>query len=279
MPKLTYAIKDGQLVHISAVASGLSCECSCPSCGSRLEAKKGKIKLHHFSHYDTEECKAGYETSLHLLAKSVLSECKSMLLPEVYLFDSDPSWRIAESKTIVFDSVEIETSQGNLVPDIMGCIGSKKLYIEIRVAHAVDDRKRDKIVEKKVSCVEIDLSRFDKEITQEDLLGFITSDSSRSKWIYNNLASNYQKALSSFQQKINLIYHGHALHAQPCPISARTWHSIAYANFFDDCTQCEFLREHISPDFNDNESAGIIYCSGESKISCFADLKDKLLQQ
>lgn len=37
---LTYALKDGVLVHISQVPSGLQCGCKCSACGETLIAKR-----------------------------------------------------------------------------------------------------------------------------------------------------------------------------------------------------------------------------------------------
>jgi len=83
--KLRYAIKNSKLVSIDEVDKGLSCECTCPACGGTLVAKKGNIKIHHFSHYNTEECIRCVETSLHLLAKELLMEEMSIKLPSLYL--------------------------------------------------------------------------------------------------------------------------------------------------------------------------------------------------
>ena len=97
MPKMTYALKEGQLTHVSDVESGLTCGCVCPSCGGKLEAKKGAKQAYHFAHYNAEECRTGYETSLHLLVKDVLSQCKTFLIPPLYLKENDPNWRVYDS--------------------------------------------------------------------------------------------------------------------------------------------------------------------------------------
>ena len=44
--KMTYALKDGVITHISKVESGLACGCVCPACGEKLIAKKGNIVKH-----------------------------------------------------------------------------------------------------------------------------------------------------------------------------------------------------------------------------------------
>lgn len=60
--KLTYALKEERLVHISEVENGLQCNCKCPSCKQLLIAKKGNVNDHHFAHISHIECKYGYET-------------------------------------------------------------------------------------------------------------------------------------------------------------------------------------------------------------------------
>jgi hypothetical protein len=68
---LTYALnKHGDLVHIDTVKTGKECGCSCPACNELLIAKnKGGKRTHHFAHQSGTECKYGYESMLHLLAK------------------------------------------------------------------------------------------------------------------------------------------------------------------------------------------------------------------
>ena len=46
---MTYALKDGNIISINDVESGLKCESFCPACGERLVAKKGKKRVHHFA--------------------------------------------------------------------------------------------------------------------------------------------------------------------------------------------------------------------------------------
>ena len=48
--------KNGKLVDINDVPSGLECECTCPGCGGKLVAKKGEDTAHHFAHYRIQDC-------------------------------------------------------------------------------------------------------------------------------------------------------------------------------------------------------------------------------
>ncbi|MCW5199768.1 hypothetical protein VU05_03540 [Desulfobulbus sp. F1] len=70
---LLYALHGDQLLHISQVAAGLSCNCVCPQCLSSLVARKGKVRQHHFAHFSSVPCQYYVETSLHLTAKAILS--------------------------------------------------------------------------------------------------------------------------------------------------------------------------------------------------------------
>lgn len=73
---LLYGLRKGTLVHISEVESGLKCECKCPSCDAKLVARKGKKNKHHFAHHATDNCKYGYETSLHFAVKEIILTLK-----------------------------------------------------------------------------------------------------------------------------------------------------------------------------------------------------------
>lgn len=70
--KVPYAVRNGGMVHISAVDSGLRTDCRCAGCHQALVAKKGKIVVHHFAHYGTAQCSG--ELVLHQLGKRILLE-------------------------------------------------------------------------------------------------------------------------------------------------------------------------------------------------------------
>lgn len=83
--KLIYALKDGNIVSIDEVPSGKECGCVCPACGDELIARKGQKRMHHFAHRSNEDCEYGYESSLHLAAKDILSRSEKMVIPPVYV--------------------------------------------------------------------------------------------------------------------------------------------------------------------------------------------------
>lgn len=269
---LVFAIKDGELVNIDDVLSGLKCGCVCPACGAKLVAKKGTKVIHHFAHYAGENCEYGYESSLHLAAKVILSISKSMTIPAVYVEFPD-SYKskelICEAKEINIDRVELEQRFDNIVPDVVVYSGGKKLYIEIYVTHAIDEKKLKKLIKADTSTIEIDLSNIDESLSKEELTHILLQDSEEKKWKYNSISN---KVLHQFYQASDLrhvIGRGFALHVDYCPIHSREWKGKSYANFIDDCLYCKYCICHT---YDNGYDDGIL-CSGRLRIDNLSDFK------
>lgn len=74
MQELQYGLRDGILISVQdqSVASGLSCGCTCPSCGARLIARKGNVRKHHFD-FICETCNK-VNTQLAALCEQNIAE-------------------------------------------------------------------------------------------------------------------------------------------------------------------------------------------------------------
>lgn len=73
--------RQGRLVAVRSVPQGLACGCACPGYGGRLLAKQGQIRAWYFSHAFGAECVNGAETALHLAAKQLSLDHRSVALP------------------------------------------------------------------------------------------------------------------------------------------------------------------------------------------------------
>lgn len=74
----------GETRFIGDVPSGLACGCFCLSCSSRLEAKKGTVRIWHFAHVagqERPECLAGALNLLRRLALQILSTSSPFPIP------------------------------------------------------------------------------------------------------------------------------------------------------------------------------------------------------
>lgn len=198
--RIPFGLKNGVMVGISEVDSGLACGCICSSCGGKLQAKKGKKNVHHFSHdpsEDTKLCESPFETAVHKMAKQILSEEREILLPELYVkvTVSDNAGNFHEESGLVeakslksFDSVEIEKCLDDIRPDVIAYHNSTPFLIEIAVTHFSDRSKIDKIRNMSISAIEIDISDVDESITKEELKKLIIDNVDNKNWISNPAA-------------------------------------------------------------------------------------------
>ena len=168
---IPYALKDGALIHVSKVESGLTCDCICPSCHERLVARKGGFRVHHFAHLSGESCSGALESTLHIFAKEILSEEKRITLPAVSIeLSSDRRPLVlADSKTYEVDSVREEKKVGDIKPDLILKIGQRELLVEVYVTHKVDNLKIETIKELGLSAIEINLSTSPRHMPRETL--------------------------------------------------------------------------------------------------------------
>ncbi len=68
-------------IGIDEADRGLACDCICPSCGMRLQARKGKEREYHFSHHKAaqkEDCQYSYWVSVRSMAKQLIGKYKKI---------------------------------------------------------------------------------------------------------------------------------------------------------------------------------------------------------
>lgn len=190
---LTWALnQDGDLVHVDKVPNGNECGCVCPHCKSALCAKNGgdkDIKVHHFAHLSGVDCVGAVESALHKMAKDALLEAKCVYLPN--RFDG------RQGEQLRFYRVEVEyyDKDTRLRPDSIGYYDEKCLWIEFKRTHAVDSKKRGKIISAHIDCIEIDLNGC--PLDPIEVKKFITSSAESRKWIRDISVSNRKAGHSS----------------------------------------------------------------------------------
>lgn len=176
--KIPFGLKDGRLWYVSEVPTGLECGCICPdpTCAKPLIARNhafpGRKRIFHFRHASLTAGCGGRESALHRMGKDVVERATAMLLP---------SW---SAEDLTFDAYqanllpgisaqEVLLSEHQMRPDVLvgamvGRIVLSALYVEIKVAHAVDSLKRQRAIDAGVSMVEIDLSDVPDELVGDE---------------------------------------------------------------------------------------------------------------
>jgi hypothetical protein len=183
-----------RMAHISDVARGRACDCTCPGCGAPLTAAKGTVRQHYFRHAVEVECEGALESGIHLAAKQIIIERQELTLPTYVVRDSRSDSgrlhraseeRISAGTVQKFDSVEAEVEVHGMRADILAKVGDRPLMIEIRYRHAVDEEKRAKIVAANISAIEIDLSDVSVDEADWPTLWTLINDPARILWLHN----------------------------------------------------------------------------------------------
>jgi hypothetical protein len=181
---LVFGLRDGKLISINDVDSGLACNCVCPNslCGDRLVAHKGQKLAYHFKHHNRKECKAGFETGLHMMAKEVLAEALEFLVPAYSRGYGKNREVVFEEKTIHFERAALEKRTGRMVPDVILYTDKGPLLVELVVTHWCDQEKIDLLKIADLACVEVDLSAF-RDIWDKESLRDIVVKLARRAWL------------------------------------------------------------------------------------------------
>ena len=185
--------KSNELINIEEVDKKNKGKYFCLDCGNELIARKGEIKVHHFSHKAQFNC--NYESYLHKLAKVKFHKHYSHSLENNLPFrfqylikrtcntcdDIIPLNRKCQLEstvetidlTDIFDKVTIEKTHKGFIADVL--LESTKrdqvIFIEFVVTHECEKEKIDsriRIIEFNISC-ENDLDFIDQGIVSLDL--------------------------------------------------------------------------------------------------------------
>lgn len=196
MLKNPFAHHAGGIVHVDDAAS-LEAPFSCPGCGqemtlttkSRPYTRKNSSKTirnrSHFVHTQRDHCSTALETALHQWGKLIIEEAiqrgDQPTIPAHTV--KDILGELVYTDTYEFTSVELEVWQEGVRPDLVLRHASGSLNVEIRVSHAVDERKATGLQAKNASCIEIDLRDFDFDRTPGDELRKAILHDAPREWI------------------------------------------------------------------------------------------------
>ena len=225
--KLPFALRDGVPVHIKDVPSGLDCGCVCPAYGARLIARKGSKRAHHFAHHAAEDCEHGYETSLHLWAKEILSKAKEIWLPAVcveFPGTHREAERLSEETPYKIESVEI-----------VEVLSRPALKIHVNNDHffylliKTNKSCKNDYWQLTVSTVELDLTAVGQELANNDFSVLLLNPNDKKTWVYSERATRKLKYYEGMATTIPLNHS-----TLVCP--AKKISQPAY-----DCLRCPYI--------------------------------------
>lgn len=254
---LPYGVLDGKLVSVDEVCDGLACGCTCPACHQALIARQGTHNVHHFAHANGNICPHAAQTAAHILAKGILAQELHMVVPAAYPMMRTKRFIAVEEQNVTFISVVLEQRLSSIVPDVVATReDGTQLIVEIKVKHAVDDDKLDKIRKLGIDAIEVAIDAedfYDSERLREHVLG----NPSGKHWLYSSAAERERERLFRTAQKIPIVCHGLAIHTAWCPTCERMYRGESYANVVDDCIGCGYL---LTIDNDDGTIEGKVWC-------------------
>jgi len=197
---IPYGLRNGSVVHVCDVASGLACRCVCLNCGGELIARKGAIREEHFAHRSGLECAGLAEGVLHRLAKQLLCRLNQFEVPE-YVWERSRRLpcggsvlhkkRLARGGTIrVLRACPEFRIPPDFIPDVVLFAGStrrdpKPLFVEIVVSNRINRLKQRKIRRYGTSTIEIRLIPEDLALSPEQLRNKLEGLSKAKRWVFH----------------------------------------------------------------------------------------------
>lgn len=197
--ELVYGIQaNGALVHVSDVPRGLACGCSCPACGGTLIARKGDINVDHFGHHAKGSgCGVNAETNAHSWAKEVLATELRILLPSVEGRVGRERLQTHNEGMFLFAHAELEKPMESIVPDVvLTTAGGQKLLIEVLVTHPCGSEKIQKLRDRGLATLEVDMSRWRKSTDRGDIERALIENAPR-RWLYNRKVEEAEEKLAT----------------------------------------------------------------------------------
>ncbi len=224
--KNPFALRDGKIIMVEDLRDderGLACNCRCPACNDRFEARLGNVRVHHFSH-NGEGCDevAAFLSGMYMLVKEFIDANKIKLPPlNVYwAFDSvryteenffslicfKPSngfyntTNVYPEKTLIFDHSEIVYKSKKPVAIILTCRESK-IALRIKPPATVCKQFEIKQYENLATiCFDASNIKFG-ELNKNDISKILLTETDNWSWIFTDKAL---KALNEINRRNDL---------------------------------------------------------------------------
>lgn len=131
---------DGVYIDAKEATRGKACDCTCPSCGIALIARKGDSYAKHFAHDpkvgskdEIEACQFSFFVSVRYMLKQLLQETGQLLLPPLEIDHQDETYVITKSTLITVEPKDItpDSYEQDIMFDLILTVSGRKLCLYI----------------------------------------------------------------------------------------------------------------------------------------------------
>lgn len=224
--KNPFALRDGKIIMVEDLGDderGLACNCRCPACNDRFEARLGNVRVHHFSH-NGEGCDevAAFLSGMYMLVKEFIdaNEIKLPPLNVYWAFDSvrytaenffsrirlKPSngfyntTNVYPEKTLKFDCSEIVYKNKKPIAIVLTC-RENKIALRIKPPATVCKQFEIKQYENMATiCFDASNIKFG-ELNKNDISKILLTETDNWSWIFTDKAL---KALNEINRRNDL---------------------------------------------------------------------------
>lgn len=238
------AANTGELLSVHDVERGLACGCICPSCSTRLEARKGEKKAHHFAHESNKECLYGAEISVYLAFYELLKKAKIFFLPDAVLsFNSHKEDEIVKNGYMVhLTNVELHNDPVNYPPELLCYSGENcfQIILNIEAYYSKTDYRSLREYGKKndTAIVVIDIDNLDALSSFAELQSYIESPNYKT-WIFNRVVEEWDRKYREIAVEPAAFEYGHLCLAQ------KNQYKNVYSARIEDCIYCRYCYDHM----------------------------------
>lgn len=266
-----YALnQDGKIVDISEVTAGLECNCRCIECNKPMVAKKGNINIHHFSHYQFDNCKGGFLKAIKMMICRLIEENKNFMIPSCKVHLNSKEFVVSDAKMIAIEKVETNV---NFTDEYLSYTADLVVYSQNSplIIELIENIENKHILEQlQISAIALKLPInaicINKTELEKILFNSMVGDNFKT-WIFNKKIK--QKILdiyTKYSQKIEFFpipiigkngneYISYV--TMTCPLKKRFYNGSHYANVKLDCIKCKYKIDII-----ENSVESSILCGG-----------------
>lgn len=188
----------GDLVTVDEVERGLACNCTCPSCGTQLEARKGNKRSHHFAHEINKECLYGAEISMYKAFYKLLKHSMKFCIPDAIIENEFGRGSVVVKKGTMIELTDIKMYNDPIhyPPELVCYCGENRFRIILNIEsyYNKDDFRiiKEYGIQHNLPIVSIELDKVGELSSYSTLQEYVDFPNHKT-WIYNRKVESQRK--------------------------------------------------------------------------------------